>query len=302
MSSTKSLNDISAKSNIMLNFGFIILSIICIAPFFLILGVSFTAEASIMEFGYNFIPKTFDLSSYEFLLKDADYILKSYGITIFVTVVGTILSVSVIALFAYPLSRKDFKYRKQFSFFVFFTMIFNGGLIPWYIVYSVVLGLKDNIFVYIVPYLMNAWYVILMRTFFNSSVPESVLESAKLDGAGELRIFFSIVLKLSLPGLATVALFSSINYWNDWWLALIFITDQKLFNLQYSMYTALTSAQYMAENASKMGANASAVFGKTPVETARMAMCIIAIGPILFIYPYFQKYFIKGLTVGAVKG
>lgn len=302
MSSTKSLNDISAKSNVILNFVFIILSIICVAPFFLILGVSLTAEASIMEFGYNFIPKTFDLSSYEFLLKDADYIIRSYGITIFVTVVGTLLSVSVIALFAYPLSRKDFKYRKQFSFFVFFTMIFNGGLIPWYIVYSVVLGMKDNIFVYIVPYLMNAWYVILMRTFFNSSVPESVLESAKLDGAGELRIFFSIVLKLSLPGLATVALFSSINYWNDWWLALIFITDQKLFNLQYSMYTALTSAQYMAENASKMGANASAVFGKTPVETARMAMCIIAIGPILFIYPYFQKYFIKGLTVGAVKG
>lgn len=297
-----SSNQISNPANIMLNLMFIFNAILCIVPFLLIVSISFSDESIIQLEGYKLIPSKISFYAYRYVLSGAEALIRSYGITIFVTLLGTLVSVLVTALFAYPLSRKDFKYRKYFSFFVFFTMIFSGGLVPWYMVYTQVLGLKNTLFIYIVPHLMNAWYVIILRTFFATSIPESIIEAAKIDGAGESRIFFTIVLRLSLPGLATIGLFASIGYWNDWYVPLVFITKQTLYNLQYSMYVVLLNAQYLAENASRIIASGDSGTTAIPIESARMALCIISIGPIVFAYPFFQKYFIKGLTVGAVKG
>lgn len=298
----KSIGQISNPANIALNTMFIVYSLICIVPFLLVVSISFTDESTIQLEGYKLFPSKISLYAYNYVLSGAKALIRSYGISIFVTIAGTLASVLITALFAYPLSRKDFKYRKFFSFFVFFTMIFSGGLVPWYMVYTQILGLKNNLFIYIVPSLMNAWYVIILRTFFATSIPESIIEAAKIDGAGESRIFFTIVLRLSLPGLATIGLFSSIGYWNDWYIPLVFITKQQLYNLQYSMYVVLLNAQYLSENASKIVAAGATGTGAIPIETARMALCIISVGPIIFAYPFFQKYFIKGLTVGAVKG
>lgn len=298
----KNMNEISNGANIALNLVFILYALLCIVPFLLILSVSLSDESSVRINGYKLIPDAISFTGYEYIVRGAEALMRSYGITIFATVSGTLLSVLIIALFAYPLSRKDFKYRKQISFFVFLTMIFNGGLVPWYMVYTQIFHLKNNILIYIIPYLMNAWYVIIMRTFFSTAIPDSIIEAAKIDGAGESRIFFGIVLRLSLPGLATIALFSSITYWNDWWIPLVFITKEKLFNLQYSMYSALLNAQYLIENASRISNSGGSTNNAIPLETARMAMCITAIGPIALAYPFFQRYFIKGLAVGAVKG
>lgn len=293
------VNTISRKTSISLNALFIIYSLICVIPFILIIMVSFTNETSLVINGYSFFPKEFSLDAYKYLWTSGGSIIKAYGVTIFSTVVGTASSVLVIAMFAYPLSRKDFKFKKSFTIFVFLTMIFNGGLVPTYYVYANVLGLKNNLLIYILPHLMSAWYVIIMRTFFTSSVPESLIESARIDGAGEFRTFFKIVMPLALPGLVTVALFNSVTIWNDYMTPMLYITKNILYNLQYAMYSALLSAQYLAENASQMNSAESA---SLPVETVRMAMCIIAIGPIVLLYPFLQKYFIKGLTVGSVKG
>lgn len=293
------INTLSKKASYALNIMFIIYSLVCIIPFLLVLAVSFTDEGSLISNGYKFIPKKISFYAYEYIFKGADALIRAYGITIFSTVVGTVLSLLVISMFAYPLSRKDFKYKKVFAMFVFITMIFNGGLVPWYMTYSKLLHLNNSIFIYIIPNLMSAWYVIIMRTFFVTSIPDAVIESAKIDGAGEFRIFFSIVLKLALPGLATVALFTSVALWNDYWTPLVFIAKDKLYNLQYSMYITMNNAQYLAEHAGDLARGKTA---SVPLESARMAMCIVAIGPIVAAYPFFQKYFVKGLTVGAVKG
>ncbi|MGO4370582.1 carbohydrate ABC transporter permease [Paenibacillus sp. MCAF20] len=206
-------------------------------------------------------------------------------------------------MYAYPISRTDFPQRKFFTFFIFLTMLFNGGLVPWYLVYVNMLGLRNNIWALVLPLLVSAFFVIIIRTFFQTTIPTAVLESAKIDGAGEMRIFFQIVLPLSLPVLATVALFSTLNYWNDWFLSLVFISDDKTLSIQYLMYKMLMNIQFLANN-STAAAQIAAAGGNVqyPNETVRMAMAIVGIGPIVFAYPFFQKYFVKGLTVGAVKG
>ncbi len=279
---------------------FILYSAACIIPLILVLSISFTEEMTITTEGYNFIPKVFSVEAYKWVVKSGDAIFRAYGISIFVTVVGTICSVAIIAMFAYVISRKDFKYRNIFSFIVFFTMIFNGGLVPWYMVYTNLLGINNSILALIVPSLANAWYVMIMRTFYQTNVPESLIESAKIDGAGELRTFIQIVLPLAKAGLATIGLFQTLVFWNDWYLPLMLIDDAKWFNLQYLLYKTLAAIQYLSQ-ASQMTMSADAL-AKMPQEGARMAMCILAIGPIVIAYPFFQKYFVKGLTVGAVKG
>ncbi len=221
--------------------------------------------------------------------------------TIFVTVVGSVLSLIVISLYAYPLSRKDFEHRKLFTLLVFFTMLFNAGLVPWYMVYVNVLHLKNSVFAMILPGLCTPLYVLIMRTFFQTTIPQSIIEAAKIDGASEFRIFTRIVLPLSKPSLATIGLFNVLFYWNDWYSPLLFITDEKLFNLQYMMYRVDRSITYLVSQSNTLG-NVSELLANIPSQTARMAMAIIAIGPIIFAYPFFQKYFVAGLTVGSVKG
>lgn len=288
-------------SGFILNLVFIILALACVLPFVLVLSISVSSESSIIEHGYALMPREFSSAAYQYIALAKETIFSAYGITIAVTVLGAVLSVLVISLYAYPLSRKDFKYRNFFTFFIFFTMLFSGGTVSWYMVCASTLHLKNTIWALILPYAMNAWNVIVMKSFFSSSIPNSIIESAKLDGAGEFRIFARLVMPLSLPGIATIALFSTLTYWNDWWLPLMFITDPKLQNLQFLLQNMISKIQMLNENSGHMG-NSTELLSKVPAEGARMALCVIAAGPILLVYPFFQKYFIQGLTVGAIKG
>lgn len=296
-------NQLPRKASVVINIFFVIYSALCILPLLLILSISFSDEQSVMTNGYRFLPDNFNLAAYKFLIKDIDQIVQSYGISITVTVIGTILSVIVIALYAYPISRNHFPQAKFFTFFVFLTMLISGGLVPWYLVYVQMMDLRDTLWSLIMPLIMSAFWVLIMRTFFKETVPGAVLESAKIDGAGELRIFIQIVLPLSLPVMATVALFQTLTYWNDWFLSLVFITDNHNISVQYFLYKMMANIQYLATNPNAM-AEITRAGGMInfPSETVRMAMVVVGVGPIVFAYPFFQKYFIKGLTVGSVKG
>lgn len=303
IASAGSNNQLSGWASALINIFFVVYSALCIVPLLLVLSVSFSDEQSVLTHGYRFLPEQFNLAAYRFLAKDIEQILHSYGISITVTLVGTILSVIIIALYAYPISRSHFPQAKFFTFFVFLTMLISGGLVPWYLVYVQMLDLRDTLWALIMPLIMSAFWVLIMRTFFKESVPEAVLESAKIDGAGELRIFVRIVLPLSLPVLATVALFQTLTYWNDWFLSLVFISDNHNISVQYFLYKMMVNIQYLSTNPNAM-AEITRAGGMInfPSETVRMAMVVIGVGPIVFAYPFFQKYFIKGLTVGSVKG
>lgn len=293
-------NSISKPADVIINIVFILWSLACVLPLFLVIAVSFTDENTVTREGYNFITSHWSTYAYEYIFLQGTSILRSYILTILITIFGTLLSLLVIAMYAYPISRKDFKYRNKFSFFVFFTMVFNGGLVPWYVVLTQLLHVTNTIWAYIFPVVVNAWYILILRTFFQTSIPDVLIESAKLDGAGEFRTFWQIVIPLSKPGLATVALFQTLAFWNDWFQPLMFIDDGKLYNLQYLLYRLMMNIQYMSEVSSST--TVTSELAKLPGQTARMAMCVLAVGPIIFAYPFFQKYFIKGLTVGAVKG
>lgn len=287
-------------SSIVLYAIFVLLAICCIYPLLVVIGVSFTGESEISQYGFKVIPREISLDAYKYIFASKGTISRAYGVTIFVTVVGMLLSTFVVAMYAYPLSRRDFKYRKIFTFIAFFTMLFSGGTVAGYMVTTGILHLKNSIWVLILPYVMNAWHVIVMRSFYSMSIPSAIIEAAKIDGANEYKIYFGLILPLSLPGLATIALFATLTYWNDWWLPILYITEPAKYNLQYLLQQMISNIQNLSENSATMG-GASAELANIPKESARMALCIIATGPILIVYPFFQKYFIQGLTVGSVK-
>lgn len=277
-----------------------IFSFMCLFPFFYVIIISFTDELSIVKNGFQLIPDSWNFDAYRYLWHMKDQLLQSYGVTIIITIVGTVLSVMMIAFYAYAISRKQFVYRKFFTFFAFFTMLFSGGLVPTYIVTTQYLGLKNSIWALILPLAMNVFYLIIMRTFFLRSVPESILESARIDGASELRIFFQIVFPLSLPGIATIALFSTLGYWNDWFHALLYIDVPSLVPLQSLLMKIEGNLEYMRLNTDISSVQAD-LFSAIPADAAKMAMVVIATLPIAVAYPFFQKYFISGLTIGGVK-
>ncbi|WP_341279583.1 carbohydrate ABC transporter permease [Paenibacillus sp. FSL H8-0537] len=281
---------------------FIAVVIMCLMPFVLLLTTSFTSEASIVKEGYSLVPSEWSLDAYKFLWSDAENITRSYGITIFVTLIGTFVGLSISALLSYPMSRSDMPMKKQLAFYVFFTMLFNGGLVPTYIIYTQVFDMKNSLLALIIPGLLtNGFFVLIMRTFFQNSIPHAIIESASIDGAGEFRIFFKMILPLSLPILATIGLMQTIGYWNDWFNGLIYITDSKLFSLQNLLNRILLNAQFIQNNAATLNAGEVAN-AQIPLETVRMAMAVIGVVPLLCAYPFFQKYFVKGLVIGAVKG
>ncbi|MBY9078344.1 carbohydrate ABC transporter permease [Paenibacillus sp. HN-1] len=253
-----------------------------------------------MRSGFSMFPAHYSLEAYRYLWNSSSEILRSYGITIFVTIVGTAVSLTMTALLAYPLSRRDYPARNVIAFAVFFTLLFNGGLVPSYLVYTQMLHIKNTIWALIVPgLLMNGFNVMLMRTFFLTSIPMPIIESAKIDGAGEWRTFGSIILPLSMPILATVGLFQTIAYWNDWNNGLIYLTDSKLYGIQSLLNRILTDTQFLSS--SSFGADPT-LLQSAPIETVKMAIAVIGVIPILIAYPFFQKYFVKGIVVGAVKG
>ncbi len=271
----------------------------CIIPIIAVLSISLSDEMDILRHGYKLIPKKISLTAYEYIFKVPKQILQGYFISLSVTGVGTALSLFVIAMVAYPLSRRDFKYRNPLAFYIFFTMLFNGGLVPWYILIVRYLHLKDTWWVLVLPYLVAPWFILLLKTFFQQ-IPIGIIESAKLDGASELRTFFTIVVPLSKPAMAAIGLFILLRYWNDWWLPLLYIESESLVPLQYMLHRMMANIQFLTQQlrTTQMTIDIS----KLPNESARMAMCILAAGPMLFIFPFFQKYFVKGLTVGAIKG
>lgn len=294
------INSISRTSNVIMNILFLLLAIACLFPVLLVIAVSLTDEQAIIRHGYNIIPHQFSLYAYEYLLKDMEKIVRGYTVSIVVTVLGTIISLLFTSLFAYPISRRDMPFRNQLSFFVFFTMLFNGGLVPWYLTYSAA-GLKNTLLALIIPLLIAPFNIIIMRIFFKNTIPDSLIESAKIDGAGELRIYAQIILPLSLPVMATIGLFQTLNYWNDWYNSMVFISNNDLVSLQYLMYKVINQIQYLTSGMVDATV-AGQELAKIPTETVRMAMAIVGIGPIVFVYPFVQKYFVKGLTIGAVKG
>ncbi|MFC4598679.1 carbohydrate ABC transporter permease [Cohnella hongkongensis] len=278
-----------------------LLSLLCVLPFVLLFSSSITAQSEIIVSGYRFIPSKIDFEAYEYLLNDAASIVRAYGVTVTVTAIGTAASLAMTTLVAYPLSRKDLPHRNFFSFYIFFTMLFNGGLVPLYLVYTKLFDFKNTLWALIVPIaLVNAFYVIITRTFFQSTIPIEVIESGKIDGAGEFKIFYRIVLPLSLPILATVGLFQTIHFWNDWFNGLIFLTDSSLYSIQNLLNRILLDAQFLSTM--DFGTAQGELLAGIPTMTVRLAIAVIGVIPILVIYPFFQRFFVQGLTVGAVKG
>lgn len=279
----------------------ILLVLSCVLPFLLMVMASFTEETTLTRNGYSFIPEVFSLETYRYIIRSAGTILRGYVMTIVVTVIGTVCNLLLTILFAYPLSRKDLPYRSGLSFFLFFTMLFNGGLVPTYMMYANTFHIKNTIFALIVPSLMmNAFYVIMMRSFFSSSIPDSLIEAAKLDGASERKILMSIVVPLSKPMIVTLVLMVGLGYWNDWMNGLYYVTEQKLYTIQMILNNMINNIEFLTRNASMLGSAAANM--KIPQVGIRMGIAVIAVLPILIIYPFLQKYFVKGLTIGAVKG
>ncbi|REE66690.1 putative aldouronate transport system permease protein [Paenibacillus taihuensis] len=284
---------------LLIHLVFVLFSLACIVPLISVLSVSFSNEVDILKNGYSLWPRQFDLNAYTYVLYRPLQLLGAFKVSIIVSVVGTVCAVLFMAGIAYALSRHDYKFKNSLSFYVFFTMLFNGGLVPTYILISNYLHLKNTIWVLILPYLAVPWFILLLRSFMQK-IPYHIIESCMIDGASEFRIFFQIVLPLAKPGLATVALFTMLQYWNDWWLSLLYIEEEHLVPLQYMLYRMMNNISFLTSSTNMMPASMKNVV--LPSESARMAMAILAAGPMLAVFPFFQKYFVRGLTVGAVKG
>lgn len=269
----------------------------CLFPFILMISSSFMQEKEIINEGYKLIPSHFSVEAYRFLLNNPTSILNAYRITILITVFGTATGLFCMAMAGYVLNRKDFKYRSFFSFFIYFTTLFSGGLIPTYILMVQYLHLKDNILAMIFPSLISAWNIFLMRNFMKS-IPDSLYESAMLDGAGDFRIFAQIYLPLSVPALATVGLFLALAYWNEWYNAMLYIQTPSKFPLQYFLQKMVNQTNLQTLIKQGIVINVADL----PTQSVKMATAVLATGPIILLYPFLQRYFVSGLTVGSVKG
>lgn len=278
----------------------IIIVICCVAPFILLLLSSFTEEESLIVNGYSFFPKQFSTYAYEYLLSDSGAMLRAYGISILVTIGGTFINLLLTILYAYPLSRKELPGRNFFAFFLFFTMLFSGGLVPSYIMWTRTFHVQNTIFALLIPnLLLSAFNVIMMRTYFNANIPDAVVEAARIDGAGEFRILFTVVLPMALPILATIGLLVGLSYWNDWTNGLYYINDDKLFSVQ----VLLTNIQRNMDALKKTAASGGSIsVANIPSTSVKMALAVLGVLPVMIIYGFLQKYFVKGIAVGAVKG
>lgn len=275
-------------------------AVICIIPFIIVISSSLTNEFALNENGFQIWPSEFDTTAYQYIFKNPESILRSYAVTIIITVATTVFGVLFMAMIAYPLSRRNCSFRRPLSFYIFFTMLFSGGLVPSYILTTQYLKLKDNILVLIIPSLINAFYIIMIRTFFQK-LPDSLFESAKIDGASEFRIFFGIAMPLSVPVLASVAFFTAMGKWNDWYTPMLYINKEELVPLQYMLYRIQNNLQVLLSamtNVSGITVDPHSLPGNNLI----MAMAVVAAGPMMFVFPFFQRYFVQGLTVGAVKG
>jgi putative aldouronate transport system permease protein len=280
---------------LIIHVGLALVAIAFVSPLVIVLSASFSSEKSITANGYSIVPQHFSTNAYKYILGDPSQILQAYGVSILVTGVGTILSMALMSMLAYSLSRPGYRLRRPLSFYVLFTMLFNGGLVPTYILITQYLHLDNTILVLILPYLVTPWYVLLLRTYF-SQLPQDILDAARIDGAGEWRVFTRIALPLSRPGLATVGLFVTLLYWNDWWLGLLYITNDQLVPVQLYLYRILTNIDYAASNSQFAGTTTA-----IPIQTVRMAVAVLAIGPIIAAFFFIQRFLVRGIALGGIK-
>ncbi|MCV4232839.1 carbohydrate ABC transporter permease [Virgibacillus sp. LDC1] len=288
--------------NLFFNLIFIILALLCVIPVVVVLSISFSSEESIRETGYHLLPVALSAEAYVYIVKQGTMILRALGVSALVTVVGTVLGVLLTASMGYVLSRPNYKLRGFLTWVVFIPMVFNGGLVSSYFINTNLLGLKDSVWALILPLAVSSFNVIICKTFFKSTIPDGLIESAEIDGASQLRIFFSIILPISLPVIATIGLFLCFAYWNDWFQSMLYIDNQNLYSLQALLNSLMSNVDALAKNAASMGVSYAMLVATMPKESARMAVAILIVLPVAFAYPFFQKYFISGLTVGAVKG
>lgn len=291
---------IAPSTNLILNALLVIGVVVTLAPFYIIIISSVTSEASLIANGYRLWPAEFSLSAYTYLFRQGSIILTAYKNTIVSTLAGTVLTLILVTLYAYPLSRNNFRFSTFFTFFAFFTMLFGGGLVSYYMVMRQILRIQNTLWALFLPSSFSPFWVFVLRTYIKTNVPDELIEAARIDGASEWRILLQVVLPLSVPGLATVALFSAIGIWNNFFNALLLIDKAELYNLQYTIYSTLNNIRFLLENASRMQGVVN--LSELPSQTFRMAMAVVTIGPIVLAYPFFQRYFVRGLTIGAIKG
>jgi len=287
-------------ANIFFNAFFIVLSMLIVAPFILIVSVSLTDESALASFGYSFLPSRCSTLAYEYLLQTPMVILRAYGNTLFITLAGTLLSILLTSIIGYVISRRDYALRSPLTVFVFIPMMFSGGLVPFYILVTQYLHLKNSLWAIILPGLLSPFYVLIMKGFM-SKIPYEIIESAKMDGAGEWRIFFRIILPLSTPALATLGLFIAFNYWNEWFNALLFIDDDRRVPLQLLLVRIMNTLDFLRNN-SEYIQGLGIDMSQFPNESVRMALVVMVAGPMMFVFPFFQRYFVQGMTVGSLKG
>lgn len=294
-------NKIKKSTNVVFNAILTILSLFCVIPFIFVVIISLTDEQALTMNGYRFLPEKWSTYAYEYIITSGDSILQSYGVTITVTVVGVIIGLLLTGTYAYALSRKTYAYRKFFTIVITIPMLFGGGMVANYLVICQFLHLKNTIWALILPICLNSFNIIMLRTFFKTSIPDAVVESAKIDGASEWRLFFQIVIPMALPGLATIGLFLTLGYWNDWFCSMMYMDDKTFVPLQNLLITIENNMDFLMSAQNGLGINGIEAAQNLPKETVRMAIVVISTLPIIFAYPFFQRYFVNGLTVGAVK-
>ena len=292
MTESKSFNRVAT---IILTF----LVIVTLLPIVLLVIASFTKEQVLIQNGYTFFPKALSLDAYYYMVKQGAVIVRSYGVSFLVTILGTVMSVAVTMTLAYPMARKSFRYKNVLSFFVFFTMLFNGGIVPSYIMWSRFFHIKNTLWALIIPnYMVTAFNVILVKNFYQNNVPDALVEAAQIDGASELKTFYRIMFPLSRPVVATISLFTGLCYWNDWTNGLYYVDNEKLFSIQLLLMKIMNNIQALKANTALMGTGTV----ELPGTSVRMAMAFVGILPILIVYPFVQKYLVEGVVIGAVKG
>ena len=296
------IRNFNPTANLIFNIIIALFALSCVLPFFFVVMISLTEEHSLAELGYRFWPKEFSTAAYSYIFAGqmSSKIFKAFGVTVLVTVLGTVVNSTMTSLYAYVISRSNFPFRKFFTIFALITMLFTPGMVATDLIVSNMLFLKDTIWALILPMALGPFNILVMRTFFIKTVPDSIIESARMDGASELKIFMKIVLPLAVPGIATISLFAALGYWNDWFNALLYIQNDDLVPLQYLLMKIQSNLDFLAKNAG-MGAQIQGGLAALPSESARMAIVVVSTLPIALTYPFFQKYFVGGLTIGGVK-
>ena len=287
-------------SQVLIYSYFFILSLSFILPVMLVVSISLSDEADIMANGYSLIPSNISFEAYSFIFTNPEKIISSYIVTIFTSFVGASIAILIMMMCAYVLARKGFKYKSLLAFYLFFTMIFGGGIVPKYMVVTQLLGLKNSILILILNVMVNVWFIFILRAFIQD-ISDAMFESAVIDGASEIKIFWAIVMPLSKPAIATFGLFMLLRYWNEWMTALLYIDERSLYPLQYLLQKTLQDLQAILQSMDKLPPGAGDIYD-VPSESVRMAMAVITTGPMLFIMPFFQKYFVRGMQLGSVKG